>query len=89
METRIPVPVPLFRLEPLDGQLLLYHPGLTRTVHLNEEASLVWRLCDGRRSNQEIVRLLQETYPEEAHRIADDVEATLRRLEHEGAIEFA
>ena len=89
MHTRIARRVPLYCLERIDDRLLLYHPGLTRTVYLNETASLIWGLCDGQRSNLDITELLRETYPDEAAHIADDVEATLQRLQVEGALEFA
>lgn len=87
--THVPRRVSEFRLEELDGNLLLYHPGLTKTVHLNETASLIWQLCDGKRSSQEIADLLLETFPEEAAQVVKDVEAALARLADEGAVEFA
>lgn len=86
---RIPRQVSQFRLERLDDDLLLYHPGLTKTVHLNETASLIWQLCDGVRSIEDIATMLQETFPDTAAEIAADVEAALSRLADEGAIEFA
>jgi hypothetical protein len=87
-ETRIPRQVPSFRLERLDQDLLLYHPGLTKTVHLNPTASLIWQLCDGRRSVDEIAALLREAYDENAADITGDVESTLTRLADEGAVSF-
>jgi hypothetical protein len=86
---RIPRQISSFRLERLDDDLLLYHPGLTKTVHLNETASLIWQLCDGVRSVEDIATLLQESFPNEAAQIAADIETTLSRLADEGAIEFA
>lgn len=87
--SRIPRQVSGFTLERLDDELLLYHPGLTRTVHLNETASLIWQLCDGRRSSQQITALLQESYPDGGAQIVEDVETALMRLARDGAIEFA
>lgn len=78
-----------YRLELLDGELLLFHPGQTRLIACNPIASLIWQLSDGRRTTQEMVELLQAAYPEAQDSITSDVENTLRRLAHLGAIEFA
>lgn len=85
---RIPRPVPLFRLEQLDKDLLLYHPGLTKTILLNDAASMIWQLCDDRRSGWQILALLREAYPESDQQLQGDVEATLQLFADEGAIEF-
>jgi hypothetical protein len=85
---RVPSRSPHFLLERMDGELLLYHPGLTRTLLLNETASMIWELCDGRRSERVIVRLVAGAFPEAGDAVIQDVEATLRRFAEEGAIEF-
>ena len=86
---RIPRQVSQFRLEQLDDDLLLYYPGLTKTVHLNETASLIWQLCDGTRSIEDIATVLREAFPDTAAQISVDVDTTLARLAGAGAIEFA
>jgi hypothetical protein len=85
---RVPTRVPDFLLERLDGELLLYHPGRTQTILLNETASIIWELCNGVRSEQEISALLVEAFPDAADSLARDVEATLCRFVDEGAIAF-
>jgi len=87
-QARIPRRVDEFRLEQMDEDLLLYHPGMTKAVRLNESASLVWQLVDGQRSVGEIVALLGGAYPEQASTVATDVVETLARLAEEGAIEL-
>jgi hypothetical protein len=87
--SRIPKPVPDYRLEELDNELLLYHPAQTKTIYLNETASLVWQLCDGERSEQDIVDLLRESFPEAADTVESDVARTLDNFREHGAIEFA
>jgi len=87
-QRRIPRPVPLCRLERIGDEVLLYHPGLTKAVYLNETASLIWQLCDGRRSDEDIVALLRDGFPYENSDIAGDVFATLQRFNDEGAVEF-
>jgi hypothetical protein len=68
---------PDYRLEMIDGELLLYHLNETKILYCNQTASLIWRLCDGQKTVGEIASLLQEAYPEAAEAIAADVQATL------------
>lgn len=82
----VPVPSSEFTLEQLDNELLLYHPAKTLTVYMNETATLVWQLCDGKRTVSEIVQRLQEAYPESADEMQNDVEQTLSVFVEHGAI---
>jgi hypothetical protein len=86
---RVPQRTRELHLEPLDGELLLYHPALTRAIRLNPSAARVWQLCDGTRSVQQITDALCGAYPDEASTIAHDVDDTLTRLEREGALILA
>ncbi|HEY3382787.1 MAG TPA: PqqD family protein [Vicinamibacterales bacterium] len=75
-----------YRIEQLDDELLLYHPGRTTTLYCNDTAALIWQLCDGTRTVDEIVDLLTEQYPEEP--VAEDVGLTLEAFEEHGAISY-
>lgn len=88
-DRKVPRPKSDYRLEQMDDELLLYHPGETKTVYLNQTASLVWQLCDGERSAGDITRLLQDSFPESSDQIAADVRAALAEFERHGAIEYA
>ncbi len=88
LSSRRPRQKPDYRLEMIDGELLLFHPGQTKILYCNPTASLVWQLCDGRRTGQEIATVLAEAFPEDAEAIAIDVEATLRQFLKHRAIEF-
>jgi hypothetical protein len=77
-----------YHLELIDDELLLYHPGRTKILYCNQTASLVWNLCDGQRTVEEIAALLAESYPEAAATIPADVEATLGQFLEHGAIEW-
>jgi hypothetical protein len=79
---------PNYRLEEMDGELLLFHPAENKIMYCNETASLIWQLCDGGRTAQEIGSLLAAAYPEADETIAQDVESTLRQFAEHGAIEF-
>ena len=55
-------------------------------MYLNETAYLVWQLCRDGFSEEEIVRLLVEKYPQQRTTIGDDVRDTLASLVQSGAI---
>lgn len=69
------------RLEEMDGEFLLFDPGSLEVLYLNPTASLVWGLIDGKRTLQQIVDLLCETYPDAAGSIPDDVQNTLKQFQ--------
>jgi hypothetical protein len=85
---QIPRPLPDYQLQELDHEIVLYHPSQTRILYLNQSASLVWSLCDGQRTTDEIISLLSEAYPEAADEIATDVQATLTLFLDNGSIEL-
>lgn len=75
-------------LQELDDEVLLYDPRQTRAVYMNATATLIWGLCDGSNSVAEIVRLLEESFPETGD-LAADVRDTLDRFAQYGAIDAA
>ena len=60
-------------LEDMDGEMLLYNPENSTTLHLNGPSVIVWELCDGERSVEQIIATVKEAYPEQAGQIADDI----------------
>ena len=86
---RIPTQVPGYHLEQMDGELLLHHPGSTRTLYLNETATLIWQVCDGQRTIADIAELLQDAFPETDEAIDEQVDVTMRQFFECGAITFA
>ena len=79
---------PGYCLEALDNELLLFHPAQAQIMYCNETASVIWQLCDGQHTTQEIVALLAAAYPEAAEIMAGDVETTLQQFSQHGAIEW-
>lgn len=77
-----------FQLEEIDGEILLYSPNATRSIYLNPSAAVIWRLCSGEFSAEEIVVSLQEQFPDEADSIAEDVLMTLEKFIESAAIEL-
>lgn len=74
-----------YKLEALDDELLLYHPAHARAIYMNETATLIWGLCDGR-TVDEIHDMLAGAYPDAPSTLADDVRTTLAQLQEFGAI---
>ncbi len=64
----------------IDGDISLYHPKTEQVTVLNATASDIWRLADGERDADEIVRLLASAYGVEPVDIASDVHQTITIL---------
>ncbi len=84
-----PLRKPGYLLEAIDNELLLYHPAETKVMYCNQTASLIWQLCDGQRTRQEIISLLTDAYPAAEQSIAGDVQETLQQFLEHGAIDLA
>ncbi len=76
-----------FLIEQMDGETVLLHPGKNIIVHANETAALIWQLCDGNNTEQDIIKILSSAYPESRDRIARDVPETIQRLRAQGALD--
>jgi hypothetical protein len=79
---------PDFKLEKMDDDLLLYHPDENKIFYCNETAALIWQLCNGERTPEEISALISAAYPEAADAIVAQVESTLRQFHEQGAIDY-
>lgn len=79
---------PDYRLEMIDNELLLFHPAKTIILYCNQTASMIWQLCDGQHTAQDIAALLTAAYPESADEITRDVETSLQQFLQHDAIEF-
>jgi hypothetical protein len=67
-------------LEDMDGELLLYDPNSAVTLRLNGSSAIVWQLCDGQRTTQDIIGVVQQTYPDQATQIDQDVASVVGEL---------
>ncbi len=85
---KIPKGISGFELEEIDGELLLYSPSSTRSVFMNSTASVIWRLCDGEQTVDQIIDLLSEAFPEASESIKQDVTDSINLFIENGAIEF-
>lgn len=71
-------------LEDMDGELLLYNPNNATTLHFNGPSAVVWELCNGEISVNQMIDTVREAYPDQAEQIEGDIVTVLNEfLEHE------
>src|SRR5262245_7162946 len=75
-----------FFVEEMEGENLLYRLGSHKAIHLNDSATLIWKLCDGSRTVHEIIDLLKKEYPGTEAAIGADVREAVELLAGEGAL---
>ncbi|RIQ13684.1 PqqD family protein [Jiangella rhizosphaerae] len=73
----------------VDGAITLFHEPTQTALVLNETASDVWRLLDGRRTIADIVDELARRYAADAATIRSGVHAALRQLAEHHVIDGA
>lgn len=71
----------------MDGELLLYDPRSAVTLHLNGPSAVVWQLLDGQRTVDDIITVVQQSYPEQAEQIPDDIRSVVEDLSERKVIE--
>ncbi|MBI4761434.1 MAG: PqqD family protein [Chloroflexota bacterium] len=82
----VPVAVDGFQIEMMDGEMVLLHPSRNIIIHGNQTSALIWQLCDGKRTVDEIVELLSAAYADAANDIRNDVPAAIQTLMDQGAL---
>jgi pyrroloquinoline quinone biosynthesis protein D len=85
-----PVPAPRGRhvIEEIDHESLIYRRPTKAAIYLNETATVIWKLCDGTRTVQEVIAILAESFPDAGQDIAADVKETIDELVLAGALEL-
>ena len=82
-----PKPVEGFKAEIFDGEIVLLHPARNIIIHSNQTGALIWKLCDGKRTADEITEILSAVYPEARDSIVSDVPETIQLLATRGALQ--
>jgi len=75
-----------FFVEEMESENLLYRLGAHKAIHLNDSATLIWKLCDGSRTVQDIIDLLKKEYPDSEAAVDGDVREAIALLVSEGAL---
>ena len=71
---------PDYLVEQFDNEVVLFTVSGGEVIALNQTAHVVWRLCQEGVTVGEMIRLLAETYPDQAGEIKDDVIAALQTM---------
>jgi hypothetical protein len=74
------------RMEELDDEILLYHPGNNKTLYINKSASIIWQLCTGEQTVSDIIGLIRDAYPSQGGDLEQDVLSTLNELKDNDAV---
>ena len=75
-----------FFVEEMEDENLLYRLGGHKAIHLNDTATVIWKLCDGSRTVEDIIGLLAKEYPGSETAVATDVREAIGLLVSEGAL---
>ncbi len=70
----------------MDDEILLYDPQIDRTHRLNPTAAMIWRLCDGSKTPEEMARSLMEHYEVEFDAAIKDTQSVVQQFLHERII---
>jgi hypothetical protein len=75
-----------FVVEEMQGESLLYRIGSHQAIHLDNAGTVIWKLCDGSRTVQEIIDLIATNYPGFEADVRTDVREVVELLERDGAL---
>jgi hypothetical protein len=76
-------------MEELDDEVLLYNPTNNKTLYINKSASVIWQLCNGDQTVDEIINMIQDAYPSDDEGLRQDILDTLNSLADNDAVAIA
>lgn len=79
-------PAPDVTAVEIDGRIALFTPSSGQVAVLNESASLVWSLCDGRRTEAGLVTEVVALTGAPVAEVGRDIATILHRLHSLGAL---
>ena len=71
-------------MEELNDELIFFNPATGGSHHLNGTAALIWRLIEQGHSQDEIINLIAEAYPDAD--VAADIKTVFEQLLESGLI---
>lgn len=76
-----------YELTELDDEIILFSVKHEKAIYLNPSAQLIWQLCDGKYSVDDIIEGLEQQYPEESS-IEQHVLEAFDKMQGDGVIIF-
>ena len=70
----------------VDGEFFLYDPVTDRVLLINHTAAVIFELCDGIRTEDEISAEVRRLYESQAEQLGNEVRATLAEFTAHGFI---
>ena len=77
---------PDFTTEEFEDEILLYAVATGKGVYLNKTAGLVREMCGRGQTVEEIIDLLETTFPEQKNNLRKDIQAAVQSLLEHGAL---
>ncbi|MFT5196991.1 MAG: hypothetical protein ACI9EW_003969 [Cellvibrionaceae bacterium] len=88
MSSKRPVRMPGYNIEEMDGELLIFHPSTTHIFHTNQTGAIIWGLCNGEKTVEEMIQLLSAAYPQSVDAISADCSEILKTFENQKMIRW-
>ena len=81
-------PAVLFKEIAFDEGAVLFNPDNFSAISLNPTGVVVWKLIDGRRTIQDIVRGVKAHFKDVPNTVTDDIVALLKLLSGDGYVGY-
>ncbi len=83
-----PTPNSRFNFVQVGDESLLYDNDTHDVIHVDGPGSIIWALCDGTRTIEQIIELIANAYPDSRDAVAIDVQETITRLVEQSALKL-
>lgn len=85
MDVKLQANERFFRTD-MGEDILLYRPNAQQALRLDALSSVIYRLCDGSRSGNQIATEIAAQYPDDDQAVTADTKETIERLYGQGAV---
>ena len=89
LEKKIPIINEDYKTEKFDYEVLLYTISGTKVISLNETAYLVYQLCNGEQTIDEMIDMLINAYPDQKEEIREHIISAINTMIDNGVIRLS
>ena len=89
LEKKIPIINEDYKTEKFDNEVLLYTISGTKVISLNETAYLVYQLCNGEQTIDEMIDMLIDAYPDQKEEIREHIISAINTMIDNGVIRLS